>query len=466
MTHRLNQENGGFGNIGTFVVGQLFEVTLALAWVWVAGIRYLWRSDRPLWRALVWAYGLLFVLFALTTGGKVYYLAAAYIYLLAAGAVSIEGWLDAEPVPRRRLLALTALTTLLSLPVVLPLLPANDIGWTYGANPQLGETVGWPELVHTVGSVWNSLPADQRHGAVIFTADYGEAGAINELGRGSGLPTAVSGHNNEWFWGPGNPHATTVVAVAPGPVDVTGYAGQLKRYFRTVRVVATIGNAAGIHNQEWGGHVYLCTGLKRPWGQTWPSLRHATTDPAGTLRRVIVWINGPFGVGKTTIAGLIREREPEWRLFDPEWVGFMLRANLSDLAVDDFQDLPPWRALVPSVAHQIASLTGDGLLAVQTVLVEEYWDELRFGFAHHGLELFHVVLDADESVLRERISADQIERGARQWRLDHLAAYESARSWMAVGADLVIDTARLSAPDAASRILRSTAEIRGERDRR
>jgi hypothetical protein len=169
---------------------------------------------------------------------------------------------------------LTALITVFSLPLVLPVLPASDIGWTYGANQQLGETVGWPELVRTVGSVWHSLPADERTRAVIFTADYGEAGAIDELGRGSGLPTAVSGQNNEWFWGPGDPTATTVVAVAPGPVDVTGYAAQLERYFRQVRVVATIRNGAGIHNQEWGGHVYLCSGPKRPWGRMWASLRH------------------------------------------------------------------------------------------------------------------------------------------------------------------------------------------------
>jgi hypothetical protein len=70
MTHALNQENGGLANIGTWVVGQLGMVTLALAWVWVAGLRFLWRSGRPLWRAMAWAYGLLFVLFAVTTGVK------------------------------------------------------------------------------------------------------------------------------------------------------------------------------------------------------------------------------------------------------------------------------------------------------------------------------------------------------------------------------------------------------------
>ncbi|HVC68145.1 MAG TPA: glycosyltransferase family 39 protein [Acidimicrobiales bacterium] len=274
MTRRLNQENGGTAHIATWVVGQFFEVTLALAWVWVVGIRWLWRSDRPMWRALVWAYGLLFVFFALTTGGKVYYLAAAYIYLLAAGAVRVEGWLDARTVRLRRLLVCTALSTLLTLPVVLPVLPANGIGWTYGANKELGETVGWPQFLGTVRAVWDSLPPSQRARAVIFTADYGEAGAINELGRSVGLPGAVSGHNNEWFWGPGNPDATTIVAVAPGPVDVTGYAALLERYCTHVRVAARFTNPEGIHNQEWGGHVYICTGLKRPWGESWSSLRH------------------------------------------------------------------------------------------------------------------------------------------------------------------------------------------------
>jgi hypothetical protein len=120
--------------------------------------------------------------------------------------------------------------------------------------------------------VWRSLPPAQRAHAVIFTADYGEAGAIDELG--TGLPQAVSGHNTYWWWGPGNPAATTVVAVAPGPMDVTNYAGYLRQYFTTVRVAATLTNPDGVQDQEFGGHVYVCTGPKQPWGQIWPQLRH------------------------------------------------------------------------------------------------------------------------------------------------------------------------------------------------
>ena len=42
----------------SWVIGQLIMTGLALVWVWVAGLRFLWRSGCPLWRALAWAYGL------------------------------------------------------------------------------------------------------------------------------------------------------------------------------------------------------------------------------------------------------------------------------------------------------------------------------------------------------------------------------------------------------------------------
>ena len=273
MTHVLNQENGGAGNIATWVIGQLLMTALALVLVWLFGLRFLWRSWRPLWKALAWAYGLLFVFFAVTTGAKIYYLAGAYVYLLAAGAVAIDTWLAARPGRMRNLLLVTGLTTALTLPFVLPVLPAADIGPIAKVNTVAGESLGWPQLVGTVHRVWASLPAAQRARAVIFASNYGEASAINVLGRGTGLPQAVSGHNTYWWWGPGNPRATTVVAVMPGPVDGGGDAAYLRQFFTSVRAVATLSNPNRIHNQEFDGHVYLCTGPRHPWGQMWPSLR-------------------------------------------------------------------------------------------------------------------------------------------------------------------------------------------------
>ncbi len=271
MTHALAQENGGLGNIAGFVIGQLIMSAVAMVVVWVAGLRFLWRSGRPLWRALVWAYAILFVFFAVTTGGKIYYLAGAYIFLLAGGAVAIDARLAARAGGLRRLLLATAVSVAVAVPLVLPVLPPGDLGWTQKVNPVLAESVGWPQLVSTVRTAWFSLPAGQRANAVIFTSNYGEASAINVLG--TGLPQAVSGHNTYWWWGPGNPRATTVLAVMPGPADGGGDAGYLGQFFTSVRAVATLSNPYGLHNQEWGGHVYLCTGPRQPWGQMWPQLR-------------------------------------------------------------------------------------------------------------------------------------------------------------------------------------------------
>jgi hypothetical protein len=39
-------------------------------------------------------------------------------------------------------------------------------------------------------------------------------------------------------------------------------------------VAATLSNPYGLHNKEWGGHVYICADPLQPWAQTWPLLRH------------------------------------------------------------------------------------------------------------------------------------------------------------------------------------------------
>lgn len=274
MTQSLNHKNGGALNIITWILGQLAITSVAMILVWAAGLRFLWRSGRPLWRTLALAYGLLFVVYALTTGAQVYYLAGVYVCLLAAGAVSLDEWLRVRPARLRRLLAVTAVTTAFAVVTELPVLPPADAAWTDKFGSVSGASIGWPQLVGTVQGVWLSLPPSQRANAVVFTASYAEAAAINELGRGTGLPEAVSGHNTDWWWGPGNPDARTVVVVTTGGKAPASYAASFGRFCTSVRDVATLSNPYGVPNQAWGGHVYLCTGLRQPLGRIWPQLRH------------------------------------------------------------------------------------------------------------------------------------------------------------------------------------------------
>jgi AAA domain len=167
---------------------------------------------------------------------------------------------------------------------------------------------------------------------------------------------------------------------------------------------------------------------------------------------VIIWVNGTFGAGKTTTARQLAGRLANARPFDPEQVGYLLMRTLEDHEFGDFQDLAPWRELVPVFTEKIARFTGQHLIAVQTVLREDYWQELTAGFERTPLEVFHVLLHVDSDVLAERIKADEVEAAACQWRLDHIGDYEKSRAWMESAADLVIDATHLPVADVGERI--------------
>lgn len=167
---------------------------------------------------------------------------------------------------------------------------------------------------------------------------------------------------------------------------------------------------------------------------------------------MIIWLNGTFGAGKTTTAEHLVDALPDVRLFDPECVGYMVAEQLRDHEFTDFQQLQPWRSLVPTVMAEVTRFTGQSLIAPQTVLIAQYWQELHARFTEHSLDVFHVLLDVDPEVLRERIAGDQVERQAAGWRVDHLAEYVGARDWMIEAADLVVDTSSLSPAEVSATI--------------
>ncbi|HEU5420671.1 MAG TPA: AAA family ATPase [Streptosporangiaceae bacterium] len=164
---------------------------------------------------------------------------------------------------------------------------------------------------------------------------------------------------------------------------------------------------------------------------------------------MIIWLNGTFGAGKTTTARQLVTRLENARLFDAELVGYLLLEALDDHKVRDFQDLPPWRELVPVVTEKIARFTGQHLIATQTVLSQDYWAELTWGFSATSLDIFHVLLHVDSDALTARIKADDMSPQVGQWRLDHVGEYEQSRSWLESAADLVIDSTSLPAADVA-----------------
>jgi hypothetical protein len=117
---------------------------------------------------------------------------------------------------------------------------------------------------------------------------------------------------------------------------------------------------------------------------------------------LIIWINGPFGAGKTTLAKELHRRMPEAILFDPEHVGFILREWVP-VPTGDFQDLPSWRELVVETALSLRRHHAQTLLVPMTLINDDYAAEILGGLSERGEQILHVFLDLDAEVLRQRI---------------------------------------------------------------
>ncbi|GII77786.1 ATP-binding protein [Sphaerisporangium rufum] len=169
---------------------------------------------------------------------------------------------------------------------------------------------------------------------------------------------------------------------------------------------------------------------------------------------MIVWLNGTHGAGKTTTAALVQRLIPGSRVFDAEKVGETLMDITPGLpATDNFQHWPPWRPLVVETARRVLAYTGGTLVMPMTVLVEEYWREIRAGLAEHAVPVRHFVLHADQDTLRRRIEGDTVlALRPSPFRLAHLEPYaEAVRTWLPGEAELV-DTTHLTPEQAALRI--------------
>src|SRR6201992_1242941 len=115
---------------------------------------------------------------------------------------------------------------------------------------------------------------------------------------------------------------------------------------------------------------------------------------------MIIWINGGFGSGKTTLAEELHRRLPDAVVYNPEDVGLMLWKWMPPNG--DFQHLPSWRGLVVATALSLRRHHAETLVVPMSLIRDAYRAEILGGLADAGEEVLHVFLEADAGVLRER----------------------------------------------------------------
>jgi hypothetical protein len=252
----ISEEYGGIGGTVEYIVLTLIMFSPLMTVVWVAGLHgLLGRAEWRILRPIGWMFVVTFVFFLLA-GGKAYYLSGAILPLLAAGCVVV-----AERV--RRVVAVgvvLALSALVAWPAMVPVLPTR--AYTASFYPAIDqdqlETIGWPEFVDAVRQALEPLPG----GAVVFTGNYGEAGALEWYDVGAPV---YSGHNGWGDWGPPPDDV--------GPVVVVGYRSPASD-FTGCRRAGTVPTVDGADNDEDGGPIWVCQGPRRPWSELWPRLVH------------------------------------------------------------------------------------------------------------------------------------------------------------------------------------------------
>lgn len=254
--------------------------------IWIAGLIFLFflKGGRR-FRLLGWIYLVVMLLLLLNRTSRPGYLSPAYTMLFAAGGVAIEGWLARirwRPMVQGAVMALLVVGGAALAPFSMPMLEVDDyidyarfvgIGPSTDERKELSDLpqfyadmFGWNELVATLAGIYHTLPDDDREQAAFFVYNYGEAGAIDHLGRQYDLPKATSGHNNYWYWGPRG-YSGQVMIIVGGPRD-----GHM-RVFEEVEQ-AGVTDCHYCMPYENGQPIFICRGLKVSLDEIWPQLRH------------------------------------------------------------------------------------------------------------------------------------------------------------------------------------------------
>ena len=134
---------------------------------------------------------------------------------------------------------------------------------------------------------------------------------------------------------------------------------------------------------------------------------------------MIIWLNGPFGVGKTTLANRLHQEIPDSILYDPELLGDFFQENLPKaVCPEDFQDYPIWRQTTVQIIRDLATKTGKVIIVPMTVFKKEYYHEIIEQWLREDMYVQHYILVAEKETILDRLDKRTQENNI--WALKHL----------------------------------------------
>lgn len=262
-----------------FLLNQLVMTGILSSFLLLGGLIWLLTSRKA--SKFRWI-GLLYVLYLLgmmALHANDYYLAPVYPLLFAAGGLAWDQWLSAKW-PRRIVMPVYAcviglygiLGILILQPVLTPpefvryiahtaLKPREFNASVHTPQPELtADMTGWRDLADKLADAYWSLSPSDRMKAGILVDSYGQASAVNVYRPD--VPTAISGHQNYWYWGPRG-HDGSVMVVFGEPRE------DLEKRFESVTEVSRTVNKWGHASER--GPVYICRRSRQNLIEDWGS---------------------------------------------------------------------------------------------------------------------------------------------------------------------------------------------------
>jgi hypothetical protein len=140
---------------------------------------------------------------------------------------------------------------------------------------------------------------------------------------------------------------------------------------------------------------------------------------------MLLWINGPGGVGKTATACELNRRLPGSVVCSPEHVGFGMHRMLPAALRSNFQDLPAWRHSVVELLRRTLAAWDGPVIVPMTLVNSGYFREIVGSLRGDGLAVHHFALLAEPVTVRRRLGRRSLGTELRpgSWAADHLSEH-------------------------------------------
>lgn len=119
---------------------------------------------------------------------------------------------------------------------------------------------------------------------------------------------------------------------------------------------------------------------------------------------MIIWINGPYGIGKSALTAALQNHLQESFIFDAERLGDAIRENMPESFFrETFEEYPLWQETCQSLLKALSQDYSGHVLIPMTLIRPDSVTAIVDRLKAQQVDIAHVMLEASHETIRQRI---------------------------------------------------------------